>query len=522
VNGMSKLPGRADAIVVGAGHNGLVAAILLARRGLSVVVIEEKATVGGAAKTERPFARAPGLGVSSGAYLLGLAPPELLAEIGVEMPLKRRDPHYFLPTTDRRYLLFGSDAAEMKRQFLAFFSQQDWDANQALQAELCKLRDDIAPSWLEEPRSIEETAERYVRPELREIFVRLCRGTVTAYLDRFGFKSDLIQAMYAVTDAFSGLAGGFETEGTGMNFLVHNMCRLPGGDGTWMIVEGGMGEVTRRLARRAEELGAVIVTSAKVARIEVASGAASGVLLEDGLRIDAKVVVSNADPFRTRALVGEGAIDAGLSRRLDGLLRDGSTLKVNMALAGLPRFTCLPEDRGQFGPTIHLLPDEGVVIEMLRQAHRDAMAGRLPEFPAIEWYFHTPVDPSLKDAAGHHNAALFVQWVPYTLADGKRWEDEEPRYVKHLLSICDRFAPGMSDLVVDTFTLSPPAIERHFGITRGHIHHVDNGFGFADRVPYRFGLPGLYTCSAGAHPAGSVIGAAGHNAARAALADLDL
>ena len=159
-------------------------------------------------------------------------------------------------------------------------------------------------------------------------------------------------------------------------------------------------------------------------------------------------------------------------------------------------------------------------MSLLRDAHRDAMAGKLPEFPAIEWYFHTPIDPTLKDAEGHHNSALFVQWVPYTLADGKRWEDEEPRYVKHLLSICDRFAPGTSDCVIDTFTLSPPGIEKHFGITRGHIHHVDNSFGFNERVPYRLGRAGLYSCSSGTHPGGSVIGAAGHNAAMAVLKDL--
>lgn len=516
----SEAPARADVVIVGAGHNGLVAAVLLARRGLDVVVLEEKDAVGGAVKTERPFKKAPSLGVSSGAYLLGLAPPELLRELGVSLPLRRRDPHYFLPTTDRRYLLFGSDQAAMKRQFFEFFSQEDWDANSALQAELAALRDDIAPTWLEEPLSIEETAERYVRPALRQTFVALCRGTISDYLARFPWKSDLLQAMYAATDAFSGLAGGFDTPGTGMNFLVHNMCRLPGADGTWMIVEGGMGTVSRLFAEKAQAEGAAIVTGARVAQIESSGGAVSGVLLEDGTRIAARAVVSNADPFRTRTLAGGAAIGAALSARLDALAKDGSTLKVNMALTGLPRFTCLPEDRGQFGPTIHLLPDEGVVMDVLRQAHRDAMSGRLPEFPAIEWYFHTPIDPSLRDAEGHHNAALFVQWVPYALASGETWDQAAPRYVKHLLSICDRFAPGMSDLVLETFTLAPPDIERHFGITRGHIHHIDNGFGFADRVPYRFGLAGLYSCSAGTHPAGSVIGAAGHNAAKAALADL--
>jgi phytoene dehydrogenase-like protein len=112
--------------------------------------------------------------------------------------------------------------------------------------------------------------------------------------------------------------------------------------------------------------------------------------------------------------------------------------------------------------------------------------------------------------------------VPYALSGGTSWEKEEERYVKHLLSICDRFAPGTSDLVVDTFPLTPPKIESHFGITRGHIHHVDNGFGFSDRLPYATPIAGLYSCSAGTHPAGGVTGCSGHNAAMRVLKDLGL
>ena len=206
--------------------------------------------------------------------------------------------------------------------------------------------------------------------------------------------------------------------------------------------------------------------------------------LADGRTLRAGCVVVGADVFRLQQMVGARALPESFNRKLDGLRKDGTTLKVNLALKGLPRFRCLPEDRGQFGPTIHLLPDESDVMASLTASFADVAAGRLPEFPTIEWYVHTTVDPSLRDAAGHHNAALFVQWVPYALA-GTTWEAEEERYVRHLLSLCDRFAPGTSDLVVDTFALHPQKIEKHFGITRGHIHHVDNAFGFTDRVPYR-------------------------------------
>lgn len=510
-----------DVVVVGAGHNGLVAATFLARAGLTVRVVEEQAVVGGAVRTERPFARAPNLATSTGAYLLGLMPPELMAKLGLELPLLRRDPHYFLPTTGSRYLLLGSDRDAARRQFTAFFSDADWHANEALQAEIGAIRDDIAPTWLEAPRSLEETADRYVRPALRQVFIDLCRRPVSDYLDRFPWKSDLLRVMYAVTDGFTGLSGGWDSPGTGMNFLVHNMCRLPGSDGTWMIVKGGMGTVTQRLADLARAAGATIQTRCGVAAILREAGAARGVRLADGSELRAHAVVVNADPFRLRTLVGDGAFPAEFDARLEAWRRPGTTMKVNLALTGLPRFSCLPEDRGQYGTTTHLLPDEGDALRVVRQAYADAMAGRLPDFPTIEWYLHTPVDPSLKDEHGRHNSALFVQWVPTEIA-GSSWAVEESGFVRHLLSICDRFAPGTSDLVLEAVPLHPKKIEAHFGITGGHIQHIDNSFGFDQRMPYATPLAGLYSASAGCHPAGAVIGAAGHNAAMKILADLGI
>ena len=488
---------------------------MLARAGMSVVVVERDHVVGGAARTEQPFGKVPGLRQSTGAYLLGLMPPELEQMLDLRLPLVRRDPHYFLPTTTDRYLLMGSDRAATRRQFVDFFSEADRDADDRLQAELDQLREDLAPAWLQPPGSVEDTAEQFIRPALRQTFVDLVRGDVATYLDRFGFKTDLVVAMYAVTDGLSGLHAGPDTPGSGHNFLVHNMCRLPGADGTWMIVAGGMGTVTQTIADRARAAGAVIEVDAPVEEVLVSGNAVTGVALRDGRTIEAATVVAGCDPF---TLADLAPLPQELIDRLDTARRLGTTMKINLALQDLPRFSCLPPGApSPFGSTIHLLPQE-TPMDAVRAMWTEVQAGRLPEFPTIEWYLHTTADPSLQDDGGHHSSALFVQSVPYEI-EGSSWDSQLTSYVEKMLDICDRFAPGTSDLVADVFALPPPGIESHFGIRHGHIHHIDNGIALDARMPYRTGVDGLYAASAGCHPAGSVIGAAGHNAARQVLDD---
>lgn len=503
-----------DAIVVGAGHNGLVAATLLARHGLDVLVLERAAVVGGAARTEYPFNRAPQVGASTGAYLLGLFPPELLDELGLDLPLLRRDPHYHLPFVGGGSFTLGGDAERNREAVAAAFGDRDAVAMDHYQRDLAALRHDLAPSWLRAPLTAEETANRYVRAPLRDRYRDLVTGSAGAFLTGYGFESDLLMAMFAVTDAFPGVHGTWDTPGTGHNLLVHNFARLPGSDGTWMVVEGGLGTVTDALASLATGAGAEIRTNAEVVRIEADSDGVTGVSLADGSSVEASKVVVGTDPWRLVRLTGADLLPS-LSRKLaDYSSRPGTTLKLNLALSSLPILE-VPE---AVGATIHLLPAQHAPIRSLQETFAAAAAGRLPERPPIELYIHTAIDPSLRDDEGRHSAALFVQWVPNRVSP--TWDDVADDYADRLLDVVDGLLPGFSTLVIDRQVLHPEAIEAHFGITGGNIFHVDNTFSLTERVPYRMELPGLYACGAGCHPAGSVIGAAGHNAATCVLGDM--
>ena len=300
------------------------------------------------------------------------------------------------------------------------------------------------------------------------------------------------------------------------------MCRLPRSGGTWMIAEGGMGAVTNGLKNLAIKEGVDIETNSNVDKLIITNNKISGVVSDSGQETLANIVVGACDPFKlmnlaTDHLPEDFKVDLNNKRKM------GTTLKLNLALNDLPTFSCLNERIGQHKTTSHLLPQEenGSILDQIKDSYQQVQNGILADFPTIEWYFHTDAEPSLMDEDGRHSAALFVQWAPYDI-QGSSWDKERDTYENHLIDIAERFAPDLRQKIDDTFMLAPPDIESYFGISNGHIHHIDNAFAFDKRSPYKWPVEGLYAGSAGCHPGGSVIGCSGYNVANRIKKDLEI
>jgi phytoene dehydrogenase-like protein len=514
-------PDATEVIVVGGGINGLICALLLARSGLSVQIIEDRPAVGGTHRTEFPFARAPRLATFTGVHRLGLVPQELITQLALPLPLEPRDPALFVPTTTAgRYLLAGAGTDGLVHASGGVVSVRDADALRAMFGELDAFVADLAPAWTAAPMALEEIAERFVRPALRESFVALCRGSFAEYAARFGIQSGLLKAALAA-DALGGSFASWDTPGSGAPLLVrHAASGLSGGGDA--LAAGGLGALARTLADHAQTAGASLVTGAAVTQIEVAGNAVTGVVLSDGRTIRAGSVVTSADPWRLRALVGADRLPLEYSRRIDTFARPGGIAKLSIAFSELPRFTCLPEDRGQHRATTFLLPgNEDDAVRALGRAFADASAGRLPSAAPLECVFPSAADETLRDPDGRHSASILVPWVPYDLA-GTTWAAEEERFTGAVLDMLETFAPGTRALVVDAVLHHPKKLETHFGVTRGHLGHVDDTLLFGDRLAPTTPISGLYLCSRGCGPAGGVLGVAGLNASRRVLADLEL
>jgi phytoene dehydrogenase-like protein len=514
-----------DAVIIGGGHNGLVAACYLAKAGFDVCVLERYHTVGGAAISEE-FADAPGFIASTGSYVLSLAPQKILNELDVwehGLELIERNPRFFMPFPDGQYLVYWNEHDRMLEEIRKFSPKdaRNYQAYDDFVERACQVMDQFilrpAPSFAEFAAAFNQQGDAHV-------FQKLILGS-SADLAEYFFESEHIQAGIAA----SGLIGTFRgprDPGTGYVKLYHSMGMSTGFRGRWAYVRGAMGSVTQALASVARSEGVDIRTRVSVAQVQIRDGRATGVVTDSGEEVKAKIVLSNADPQRTYLkLVDRADLPSQYVRDIEAIQIESPVMKINLAIEELPRFKVL-EGEGtdqRWGHTGGLFI--GPTIDSMQRACDEARNGHPSDYPFMNIHSQSAVDPTVAPA-DRHTLSIFAQYFPYELAEGT-WDERRDEIARHTLARFAEYAPNVLESVVAMQALAPPDIEARFGLTGGHIFQgelvPEQAFDLRP-VPgsstYEGPIRGLYLCGSGAWPGGCVMGAPGHNAAHEAIGNL--
>jgi phytoene dehydrogenase-like protein len=479
-----------DAVVIGAGHNGLVAAAYLARAGLDVQVYERRDIVGGACVTEELW---PGVRASPGAYTLSLLRVEIMRQLDLVshgLQVAVHEPYLFAPLPDGRRVVSWSSRERTRAQLAEEWTPEDADAytQWSTRWEIAAAR--ARPLMLEPP-----DRERW----LEAIGPEILDGSIAD--DLAGIPSEEVRVPFALQGVIGTLAGPGDP-GTAFVGFYHDLGEAGGVPGAWGYPRGGMGAVTAALRAAAEAAGARVHVEAPIARVIVEDGRAGGVVLDNGDEVRARAVLSNADPRRTSAL-------AGLPEPRHWR-QEGPVVKVMVLLDGLPDFPSWPGHEPWAGTM-----DIGYTLDDLADAAADARAGRPAERPWIEAACQTAADPTLAPP-DRHVLSMFCQCFPIDIDPGAAADAAIARFALA--------CPQLPDRIVDRIALGPRELEARFGITGGHIFHGEMlGDQLLERrfPPRRFGgVESLYLAGSGAHPGGAVTGAPGYLAARAAIEDL--
>ena len=525
-----------DVIVVGGGLNGLVAAFDLARAGRRPLVVERRAAVGGTASTEEfaPGFRAPALHHLGGPLRPGLAEDLRLAARGVEM---LESPwSLFAPAPDGRAVLVHRDAG-ITREALRTLSPGDAERYREVDETVGRIAAILSDLLDRLPPDIEKPALGEILPLLRTVkrirdlgrrdLYHLLRWMPMALADLTAewFETDLLRAAIAARGLVGSFAGPWSA-GTGATWFLRAAAdphlvpavRSP---------RGGPGALTQAIAAAAREAGADVRLGAEVTRIDVRDGAAQGVTLRGGERLEAETIVSGLDPKRTLlSLVEPGALPPVFRRKVRNIRMRGVTAKVHLALRGLPAFTALesgPAARVAAGGGGSPLAGRIVIapgIDVLERAFDAAKYGEPSETPFLEATIPTILDPTLAPS-GRHVLSVLVQYAPYHLRSGD-WEARRAWLGDTVVKTLAAYAPGLPDLVEHGQVATPADLEQTFGLTEGHLHQGEESLDqiftmrpVLDWARHRTPIRGLFLCGAGTHPGGGLTGANGRNAARA-------
>ena len=522
-------------IIIGAGHNGLVAAFNLAKAGLNPLVLEGREIVGGACVTEEihPGFRCSALANSTSPLLPEVAKDLELERHGVEIinPTVR----VFSPNLNGQSLCLYEDTQRTADE-LTKLSAHDARRYSEFRDCFARIGRALRPLLTMTPPNIEKPSAGElwnlgklglkIRGLGKKDEYRLLRYGPMAVADLAAewFETELLRATVAARGIFGAFAGPWSA-GTSAPLLLQAAM-----DGQAIapasFVKGGMGALTQALAKAATEAGAEIRTNARVAKINIDDGKAAGVALTNGEEIPSWTTVSNGDPGVTfLELIDAGELPPTFRNNIHNYRAHGVVARVNLALSSLPRFiglncpdqNCIEKLSGR----IHIGPD----IDYLEHAFDAAKYGGFSPRPYLDLTIPSLTDPSLAPKSAHV-MSIHAQFAPYKLKNGN-WDARREELGEAIVSALSDYVPNLSELIVARQVITPLDLERTYGLTGGHIHHgemsLDQLFAFRPLIgwaQYRTPIKGLYLCGSGTHPGGGVTGACGLNASREIIKDL--
>jgi phytoene dehydrogenase-like protein len=534
-----RMTAKYDALIIGAGHNGLVCAFYLARAGLKVRLLERRDVVGGAAVTEEFH---PGFRNSVASYTVSLLQPQVIADMRlvehgyrvIERPISN-----FLPQdpddSGAGYLKLGGGLARTQAEFRKF-SARDAEALPAYYDALETVAEVLRGLALKAPPNVGEGWRTLLDGALqgrglaklsleqKRDVLDLFTKSATSFLGQW-FESEAVKAAFGF-DAVVGNYASPDTPGSAYVLLHHVFGEVNGKKGAWGHSVGGMGAITQIMAKVCRELGVEISLESPVEQVLVDGSRVAGVRLESGEEIAASRVIANVGPkILYDRMFAPSDLPADFRRRMKGFKAGSGTFRMNVALSELPRFTCLPHDDA--GPAEH--HQSGIILaptlDYMDRAFLDAKQFGWSKKPIVEMLIPSTVDDSLAPK-GRHVASLFCQQFAPELPDGRDWDTEEDQAADTIIDTVEAHAPGFRASILGRQVLSPKGLERKLGLAGGDIMHGNmtldqlwSARPILGHGNYRGPVGGLYMCGAGTHPGGGVTGAPGHNCAQAVIGD---